>query len=201
MARRLSPKKRRQRDARLNRGADSSMREDRAFSDRELTQDRILTDEERLDEFRMSMFQSALPDLPQIEGYHVCWLTTTNPRDSIPARMRLGYQPIQQHEIPGWEHAAIKSGEYEGMVGVNEMVAFKLPLHLYEAYMYHAHHEAPLEEEGVLEDQRRQAIETAAAVNSRAAEALHAEDANEELGEAPEPPGFEETLRDRTRYV
>ena len=188
----------RRKDTRLNHST-SEARGDRAMTDRSITQNRELTDNERLDEFRMSMFQSALPDIPPINGYHVCWLTTTNPRDSIPARMRLGYSPIQAHEIPGWEHTAVKSGEYEGMVGVNEMVAFKLPSHLYEQYMYEVHHRAPLEEEGKLDTSRQMAMEEAASV-ARSAVALEAEEGFDGLGEAPEPPSFEETLANPRRH-
>lgn len=123
-------------------------------SDRDLQErsfdDRDLTDAERLEMFRMSMFQSSLPSLPAIPGFHCCWLTTTNPRDSVHARIRLGYSLIRSSEIPGWEHATITTGEYAGCVGINEMIAAKLPLRLYELYMTEAHHNAPLAEEGKL---------------------------------------------------
>ena len=39
-----------------------------------------------------------------------------------------------------------------GCIGVNEMVAFKLPVRLYELYMHEAHVERPLQEEGKLAD-------------------------------------------------
>ena len=116
-----------------------SSRKSRESEDRRITEDRQLSDSERLDEFRKTFFQSALPDLPPIPGYHVCWLTTENPRDPVHGRIRLGYEPIKAHDIPGWEHASMKTGEWAGCVGVNEMIAFKLPLHLYEAYMKEAH--------------------------------------------------------------
>jgi hypothetical protein len=67
-------------------------------------------------------------------------------------RIRLGYEPVKPEEIPGWEHVAIKTGEWAGFVGVNEMLAFKLPLSLYEKYMTEAHHDAPLREEEKLSD-------------------------------------------------
>jgi len=107
----------------------------------------VLEDDERLTEFRKQFYQSVLPDLPKIPGWHVCWLTTTNPADSIQRRTRLGYEPIKASEIPGWEYASIKTGTYEGCIGVNEMIAFKLPLELYEAFMYESHHAQPLAEE------------------------------------------------------
>lgn len=126
---------------------DADGREDRAMEDRAVTENREITDDERLDMFRQSFVQSALPNLPEIPGYHVCWLTTNNPRDSIHMRMRLGYEPLRPADVPGWEYATIKTGEYQGLVGVNEMLAFKLPMSLYQRYMQEAHHDAPNREQ------------------------------------------------------
>lgn len=122
---------------------------DRGQGDRE-HQEREITDVERLELFRMSMFQNSLPALPNIPGWHPCWLTTANPRDSIQGRIRLGYVLIRSDEVPGWEHNALTSGTYAGCIGINEMVAAKLPMHLYEMYMTEAHHNQPLAEEGKL---------------------------------------------------
>ena len=121
-------------------------REDRAMQDRAVTENREISDDDRLAMFRQQFFQAALPDLPKIPGYHVCWLTTTNPRDTINMRMRLGYEPVKPEDIPGWEATTVKSGEWQGLIGVNEMLAFKLPISLYERYMQEAHHDAPLRE-------------------------------------------------------
>lgn len=137
-------------DERLKKSADN--RTSRAAEDRAVTQDRALTDDERVEMFRQQMFQSALPDLPKISGYHCCWLTTTNPRDSIQMRLRLGYEPLKPEDIPGWDYITVKTGEWAGFIGVNEMLAFKLPLSLYEKYMKEAHHDAPLREEEKLTD-------------------------------------------------
>ena len=125
-------------------------RESRRAQDREVTQRRDVSDEDRLEMFRQQLFNDALPDLPEIPGYHLCWLTTTNPRDPIHRRTQLGYEPVRPEEVPGMEYASLKTGEYAGLIGVNEMVAFKLPLSLYEAYMQEAHHQAPLREENKL---------------------------------------------------
>lgn len=137
-------------DERLKKSAES--RTNRAMKDRAVTENRQISDDERVEMFRQQFFNSALPDLPPIPGYHTCWLTTTNPRDSIPMRMRLGYEAVKPEDIPGWEHVAVKTGEWAGFVGVNEMLAFKLPLSLYEKYMTEAHHNAPLREEEKLTD-------------------------------------------------
>jgi hypothetical protein len=51
------------------------------------------------------------------------------------------------------EYATMKTGEWAGHIAVNEMLAFKLPMSLYEKYMQEAHHDAPAREEGHLADQ------------------------------------------------
>lgn len=176
-------------DTRLN-SDQKGARASRHAKDRKVTQNRKLTDAERVDEFRQQFFQSALPDIPKIEGYHVCWLTTTNPRDPIHSRMRLGYEPIRAEEIPGWDHSSLKTGEWIGCIGVNEMVAFKLPLNLYEQYMRINHHEQPLQEEEKLNAALR-AMEAEMRGASKSGKVkLITEDGTAELGQAPEPPPF-----------
>jgi hypothetical protein len=122
----------------------------RAMDDRQVTENRAVTDDERLEMFRMQMHNDALPDLPKLPGFHVCWLTTTNPRDPIHRRMQLGYEPVKPDEVPGLEFATQKTGEYVGFIAVNEMLAFKLPESLYQAFMKEAHYDAPLREENKL---------------------------------------------------
>jgi hypothetical protein len=127
-------------------------RENRAMKDRAVTENRVISDDDRVAMFRQQFFQSSLPDLPKIPGWHMCWLTTTNPRDSIQTRIRLGYEQVKPEDVPGWEYATIKTGDWQGFIGVNEMLAFKLPISLYERYMLEAHHDAPLREEEKLSD-------------------------------------------------
>ena len=102
-------------DERLKKSADRS-RDNREMSDRAVTENREISDDERVEMFRQQFFQSALPDLPKIPGYHTCWLTTTNPRDSIQGRMRLGYHPVKPEDVPGWEYATMKTGEWQGFI-------------------------------------------------------------------------------------
>ena len=125
-------------------------RQSREMEDRQVSENREVTDDDRLEMFRAQLFNDALPDLPNIPGYHMCWLTTTNPRDPIHRRIQLGYEPIKAAEVPGMEFASIKTGEWAGMIGVNEMIAFKLPETLYQRFMQEAHHDAPLREENKL---------------------------------------------------
>jgi hypothetical protein len=125
-------------------------RQSREMEDRQVSENREVTDDDRLEMFRMQMHNDALPDLPDIPGYHVCWLTTTNSRDPIQRRMRIGYEPIKAEDVPGMEFSSVKTGEWSGVIGVNEMLAFKLPMSLYQKFMQEAHHDAPLREENKL---------------------------------------------------
>jgi hypothetical protein len=138
---------------RAARGSASAERRSRDAENREVTERRDLSDDERIDLFRQTLYNAVLPDLPEIPGYHVCWLSTTHQSDTIPRRIRLGYEPIKASEVAGFEYASIKTGEYEGYVGVNEMLAFKLPLNLYRAYMQEAHHDEPARQVEAIEAQ------------------------------------------------
>lgn len=170
-------------DARLKRSAAES-RVDRRSVDRPVRENRELSDEERRQAYRKALYQTHLPDLPPIAGYHVFWATTTNPKDSVAARIRLGYQPIKSSEIPGFEFASLKTGEYSGCIGINEMLAMKLPLHLYESYMAISHHEQPLEEESaILAEVMKQQEATQGMVAS-----VKLYEGTAQLGKGPAPP-------------
>ena len=80
-------------DDRLKKELGASRRT-REAEERKVTEDRTVSDDDRLEMFRQQLFNDALPDLPELPGYHSIWLTTTNPRDSIHHRIRLGYEPI-----------------------------------------------------------------------------------------------------------
>jgi hypothetical protein len=179
------------RDSRLKRASEDS-RVNRHSKKRSVKKKRELSDSKRLDMFRKQFFQASLPDLPKIKGFHVCWLTTTNPRDPIHGRMRLGYTPIRAHEVPGYEALKLSSGDHAGAIGVNEMVAFKLPLHLYRAYMKEAHHDQPLSEERKLRVAVDMANESLESQGLRRKTRIIEADGNEELGRARRPPDFAE---------
>lgn len=121
--------------------------DDRALEDRSATENRELTDAERVAMFQRQLYNDVLPNLPPIQGYHTCWLTTNNPQDSIHHRMRLGYEPIKASDVPGLDYITIKTGEYAGLIGINEMIAFKLPMALYKQYMQIAHHDVAAQNE------------------------------------------------------
>ncbi len=124
---------------------------DRALDDRNVTENREISEDERVQMFRQQLYTDLLPNLPEIPGWHICWLTTTNRSDSIQARMRLGYEPVKPTDAPGMDLVTLKTGDYAGMIGVNEMLAFKLPMSLYQKFMTIAHHDEPLrQQEGIV---------------------------------------------------
>ena len=162
-------------------------RQSRAAGDRLVTENREMTDDERLEMFRMNLYNDHLPNIPDIPGYHVCWLTTTNKSDTIQQRSRLGYELIRAEDVPGMELVTQKTGEYAGCVAVNEMLAAKLPLSLYYRYMQEAHHDAPLREENKL-------AETAQIMREQAARAggqlIEGDGMTDMYDPAPRPAAF-----------
>lgn len=110
-------------------------------------------DDQYLEAFMDSLDQSVLPNLPPMPGFHVCWLTTSNPRDTVANRLRMGYQLITDAMVPGFEGASPKSASYPGVLTVNEMLAARVPLRLYDRMMRYVHHELPLSEEEKLRNQ------------------------------------------------
>ena len=124
-------------------------REDRASSDRGITENRETTDSVRLAE-RLSILrdvETKLPRIPEIPGYHTCWLTTTNSSDTLEHRFRLGYELIHPSELPGFLLPTQQSGGASSdRIMVNEMVAAKLSKDLAEAYIKHLHHDLPSEQ-------------------------------------------------------
>ena len=135
-------------DSRLKKNLSAGGRENRAILDpsREAPEKQFASSEEHLNMWKNEWTQSALPDVPEIKGYHLCWLSSTNSYDSIDKRIRLGYVPVKQEEVSGFENYRVKAGEHVGFIACNEMLLFKIPMERYQAVMAHFHHEAPLEE-------------------------------------------------------
>lgn len=143
-------------------------RDDFARDEREVDENlEDVGDAERFQMFRDSIVQSVLPDIPSMPGYHVCWLTTANPRDTIANRIRWGYELVTQDMVPGFQGAGPKSGEYPGVISVNEMVAGRIPLRLYNRYMTEMHHTLPLSEEEKIRARIDQSAVMAEEVGSR----------------------------------
>lgn len=136
---------------RLKNTADAGRR-DRAMEDRDVTERIDLSDDQRVAMFQQSFHEAILPNIPRIEGYHVCWLSTTHPSDSIQRRFQMGYEPIKASEVPGWEHYSQKTGEFAGFLAVQEMLACKIRIDLYQRFMKAVHHDAPRAEEQRMAD-------------------------------------------------
>jgi hypothetical protein len=135
-------------ESRLKKSLNAGGRQDRASEDasRRAPEDKFISSQERRKMWSEEWTQSALPKLPSLDGWHLCWLSTTNSYDSIDKRMRLGYVPVKADELPGFEDYRVKSGEHVGHISCNEMLLFKLPMDIYQEVMTHMHHDKPREE-------------------------------------------------------
>jgi hypothetical protein len=135
-------------------------RENRASEDasREAPEKNFALSEERRKMFRSEWLQEALPTPPEIPGYHLCWLSSTNQYDPIHKRIRMGYEPVKAEELEGFESYRVKSGEMVGYVSCNEMVLYKMPMEIYQEIMLEIHHRAPLEEQEKIKVQQEQLL-------------------------------------------
>lgn len=147
-------------DSRLKKSLSAGGRENRASHDpvREAPEDTFVSSQERRKMWKDEWTQSALPNVPELKGWHVCWLSTTNSYDSIDKRIRLGYTPVKAEEIPGFENYRVKAGEYDGYIACNEMLLFKIPEPVYQEIMAHFHHDMPLEEATKIKVQAEQVV-------------------------------------------
>mgnify|MGYP003335339509 CR=1 FL=1 len=136
-------------ESRLKKSLNAGGRNDRASGDasRAAPEEKFISTQERRKMWSEEWTQSALPKLPNMDGWHLCWLSTTNSYDSIDKRIRLGYVPVKSEELPGYENYRVKAGEHVGYISCNEMLLFKLPMDVYQDVMTQMHYEAPREEE------------------------------------------------------
>ena len=135
-------------DSRLKKSLQAGGRNERASEDasRRPPEEKFISAQERRKMWSDEWTQSALPKTPEIPGWHLCWLSTTNAYDTIDKRMRLGYVPVTADEIPGFDSFRVKAGEHVGHISCNEMLLFKLPMDVYQDVMAQMHYEAPREE-------------------------------------------------------
>lgn len=147
-------------DSRLKKSLSDGGRESRASLDsvREAPEDKLVSADERRKMWKDEWTQSALPAVPNVKGWHLCWLSTTNSYDSIDKRIRLGYVPVKAEEVPGMENSRVKAGEHVGFVACNEMLLYKIPQEMYQDVMAHFHHDAPLEEANKIRLQAEQQV-------------------------------------------
>jgi hypothetical protein len=178
-----------QNDERLSKQTVNTRRS-KASQNRQVTEDREQTDADRLEIFRGSFAQAALPDIPPIPGFHVVWLASNNPRDSLAMRHRMGYTPVTSEDVKGFEFVTDKGGVTDGLIRVNEMVAYKLPMSLYNLYMRENHHHRPMAEQGKLTDTVTQLKQSAQRKGADVDEGDGVE-ALRELDSVPAPEYFE----------
>jgi hypothetical protein len=135
-------------ESRLKKSLNANGRQDRENGEagRVAPQEKFASTQERRKMWSEEWTQSALPKLPEMDGWHLCWLSTTNSYDSIDKRIRLGYVPVKSEELPGYEDYRVKSGEHVGYISCNEMLLFKLPMELFQEVMTLMHHDKPREE-------------------------------------------------------
>jgi len=135
-------------DERLKKDLTAGGRESRDTQDSKRTaaDEELASAQERRRMFRSEWVQEALPKPPEIPGYHLCWLSTTNQYDPIHKRLRMGYEPVKASEVPGFENLKVKAGENAGFISCNEMVLYKMPMDIYQDIMTELHYNAPREE-------------------------------------------------------
>ncbi len=123
--------------------------------ERTLTENREVSDVVRGSERRAMLrdTNTLLPAPPEVKGYHSFWATTTNTKDTVEQRQRLGYTFITREEAPNFEFSSLKGGESSSdRIMVNEMVAMKIPLEYWREDMMDLHHTLPKEQMGRLKD-------------------------------------------------
>ena len=147
-------------DNRLKKNTNSGRENRGAIVDktRAAPEDSFASSEERRRMFRSEWMQEALPTPPEIPGFHLCWLSSTNQYDPIHKRLRMGYTPVKAEELPGFENYHVKAGELEGHVACNEMILYKMPNEVYQEIMAEMHHYAPMDEQEKIKVQQDQLL-------------------------------------------
>jgi len=149
-------------DERLKKDAGQAVRgsRDDADTDRVSSDGSTLSAAERRRLLRQEWVQSVLPQVPEMPGFHLCWVSTTNSTDPIHKRMQVGYTPVKASEIPGFDQYKIASeNEFNGCIACNEMLLFKLPMQIYQDLMAIYHDDMPREQEQAIRDRVNNANE------------------------------------------
>lgn len=146
-------------DERIAKRADNGVaRSSRLSLDRSRTENREDSDSIRRAERRAMLndVNTLLPKSPEIPGYHTFWATTTNNKDTVENRQRMGYTFVTRAELPDFLVNSQKSGEStEDRIMVNEMVLMKILQQDWEEDMLYKHHELPSEQIQNLKDSVR----------------------------------------------
>jgi hypothetical protein len=141
-------------DERLKKDAGQSARasRDNADVDRVQQDGSSLSASERRRMLRQDWTQEILPTVPDMPGFHTCWVSTTNSTDPIHKRMQIGYVPVKITEVPGFDQYKVDGGQFDGCVACNEMLLFKIPMEIYQDLMAIYHYDMPLEQEQAIRD-------------------------------------------------
>lgn len=142
-------------DERLKKDAGQPVRGSRDSADFDRVQEdgSALSAAERRRLLRQDWVQEVLPTPPSIEGFHCCWLSTTNSTDPVYKRIQRGYVPVKASEVPGFGNQfTAQGGEFDGCIACNEMLLFKIPVQLYQDLMTIYHHEMPMEQEASIRE-------------------------------------------------
>jgi hypothetical protein len=102
--------------------------------------------------------QTVLPSIPDIPGYHLCWLATNSQYDPIHRRFTLGYTPVRADEMPGYDMYKVKEGDQSGHIMCNEMLLCKMPMDVYQDIMLEHHHYQPMDEAEKIKVQQEQLV-------------------------------------------
>jgi len=91
-------------ESRLKKSLNAGGRNDRASEDasRAAPETKFVSSQERRKMWSDEWNQSALPKVPEMPGWHLIWLSTTNAYDTIDKRVRLGYIPVKADENCPW---------------------------------------------------------------------------------------------------
>lgn len=134
-------------ESRVVRRNDADGRGDRGTQEdaaRDSELDNLMSDAEYEALVRAEFEQVSLPTPPKLNGWHLCWLTTTSQYDTISKRQRIGYRPVRTDEMPGFDPSNGQSlARYEGYVTCNELVLHKIPEAYYQKMMNFFHHKKP----------------------------------------------------------
>src|SRR5574343_1046728 len=142
-------------DERLNKSTGDAVRGSRESADVDRVQQdgTALSAAERRRMLRQEWVQEVLPTPPKLQGFHCCWLSTTNSTDPVYKRIQRGYVPVKASEVPGFGgQYTVSGGEFDGCVACNEMLLFKIPEQLYNDLMTIYHHEMPMEQEAAIRE-------------------------------------------------
>lgn len=102
--------------------------------------------------------QTVLPNIPDIPGFHLCWLATNSQYDPIHRRFSLGYTPVRSDEMPGYDTYKVKEGDQSGHIMCNEMLLCKMPMDIYQEIMLEHHHYQPMDEAEKIKIQQEQLV-------------------------------------------